>query len=499
VRRALNRTEFLAECRASDSRNKSLEEIRDKGADVILAVFRMLKNSLVHAVDNKAVLLTVKESHTIMKDFASIVGGYVSITYVDDTVFVCGQLLRAPRATYQSAMEVGKLLAMCDVSELSCTSETTEQNLLELCQAFSLAARDPAKRGSLLATKLTNIVVRAVDSSLQSKQNEDAHLPPLEQALRAYASGLVVMRQFFDKIAKGKTVMPHRVKRIAQRLVALAENDDSCLLSMLTLANAHRDEAGRAVQSAILALVVARRLTTDRTNLAQIAMAALIADIGRARVAGNKTDTFVQLSEDAERAIPALTSALCIASGGVNVQNALRTVTAFEATQLERQHLLGALYKRQMAPLIQSKILHIVRSLLDRMAPRDTARSMSALDALAAVSRLPTVDETLFKLAVQALGVMPTGTVVEFETGEWGIVIGPSQNRGAVARPRIKLVTDRNGQIFAKPKEIDLGVPTKGGARFPRIVGIIEPSRARFNITSVLLDGGAKRTHNSAA
>lgn len=499
MRRTLNRSDFLAECKASDSRNKSLEEIRDKGAEVILAVFRMLKNSLVHAVDNKAVVLTVKETHTIMKDFAAMVGGYISITFVDETIFVCGQLLRASRSIYTSAMEVGKLLANCDVSELSCTAEMTEQNLLELCQAFSIASRDPAKRNTLLEAKLTNVAVRAVDSSLQSRRDEDANLPPLEQALRAYASGLVVMRQFFDKVARGKTVLPHRVKRIAQRLVALAEGNESSLLSMLTLANAHRDEAGRAVQTAILTLVVARKLTTDRTVLAQIAMAGLIADIGRVRIAGGKSDQYVALGDDAERLVPALSAALCIASGGVNVQNALRTVATFEATQLERTALLGALYKRQMSPLIQSKLLHIVRALLDLMAPRDTTRPLSALDALSAVSRLPTVDETLFKLVVQALGVMPTGTVVEFETGEWGIVVGPSANRAAVARPRIKLVTDRSGQVFAKPKEIDLGAPSKGGARFPRIVGIIEPSRARFNVTAVLLEGSGNTTQTSAA
>jgi hypothetical protein len=488
VRRTLNRSDFLAECKASDSRNKSLEEIRDKGAEVILALFRMLKNSLVHAVDNQAVVITVKETHAIIQDFASVVGGYVSVTFVDDTVFVCGQLLRASRSIYQSAMDVGKLLASCNVSELSCTSDMTEQNLFELCQAFSIAARDPARRNHLLETKLQNIAVRAVDSSLQSKRDEDSNLPPLEQALRAYASGLVVMRQFFGKVAKGKTVLPHRVKRIAQRLVALAESNETSLLSMLTLANAHRDEAGRALQTAILSLVVARKLTSDRTILAQIAMAGLIADIGRVRIAGGKNETLVQLGEDAERAVPALTSALCIASGGVNVQNALRTVSAFEATHMERQALLGPLYKRQMAPLIQSKILHVVRALLDRMAPRDTARALSALDALAVVSQMPAVDATIFKLVVQALGVMPTGTVVEFETGEWGIVVGPSQNRNAVARPRIKLITDRSGQVFAQPKEIDLGAPTKGGARFPRVVGIIEPSRARFNVTGVLLE-----------
>ena len=81
---------------------------------------------------------------------------------------------------------------------------------------------------------------------------------------------------------------------------------------------------------------------------------------------------------------------------------------------------------------------------------------------------------------------MPTGTVVEFETGEWGIVVGPSTNRQAIARPRVKLVTDRSGQVFSKPKEIDLGAPSQG-RRFPRITGVIEPSRARFNATGVLM------------
>jgi hypothetical protein len=72
-------------------------------------------------------------------------------------------------------------------------------------------------------------------------------------------------------------------------------------------------------------------------------------------------------------------------------------------------------------------------------------------------------------------------------------VIGPSENRAAIARPRIKLVSDRSGQVFPKPKEIDLGVPSQG-RRFPRIVGIIEPTRARFNVTGVLLEGGQRRS-----
>ncbi len=481
------KTQFLAACKATDSRNKALEEIRDKGSEVILAIFRLLKNSLVHALGNKAVQTTVKDTHGIVTDFSSIVGGYVSITFVEETIFICGQLLRASRTIYESAMEVGKLLAICNVSEISFTADVTEADLLAFCEAFAVGVRDPEQRNKLLDAKLSNVIVRRVDASLKTDE-EERDLPQMEQTLRAYASALVVLRQFYERISQGKTVLPHRVKRVAQRMVSLAETDEGAMLALSTLANSHRDEAGRAVQTSMLAIVVARRLTHNRGSLSQLAMAALMADVGRVRIAGLSTEKFVALSDDVDRVVPALTSSLCISTGGVNVQNALRTVTAYEATCVERTALLGPLYKRSMTPLIQSKILFLVRALVDKVAPRDLSRPMSPLDALAALAGQPHVDELVYKLLIQAVGVMPTGTVVEFETGEWGVVVGPSTNRNALARPRVKLITDRAGQVFSKPKEIDLGEPSQG-RRFPRITGVIEPSKARFNVTGALMTG----------
>ena len=65
-------------------------------------------------------------------------------------------------------------------------------------------------------------------------------------------------------------------------------------------------------------------------------------------------------------------------------------------------------------------------------------------------------------------------------------------------RPRVKLITDRAGQVFSKPKEIDLGIPSQG-RRFPRITGIIEPSKARFNVTSVLMSDAKNSSQVQAA
>lgn len=485
--RTLKRTDFLAACQSADSRNRALEEIREKGAEVILAIFRMMKNSLVHAIDNDAVGKTVHESHAILLDFANTVGGQVSVTFVDDTIFVCGQLLRASRSIYESAQEVGDMLNIVEVSEFSYTGDVLPQDLLDFCKVFSVSARDPNQRQLLVNTKLNNINLRQVDSELSSS-SEQKGLASTERALHSYASSLVVIRQFLEKISVGRSVLPHRVKRVAQRLVALTDADEGAMLAMTSLANAHRDDSGRAVQTTILALLVGRKLTRNRGDLCQLAMAALMADVGRVRVAGKDgLDRFVPIGDQAESAVPALTSSLFIATGGVNIHNALRTVIAYESSHLERLKLVGPPYSGTMSPLFQSRVLHVARSLLDRLAPRDGSRPLSPLDGLASLAGERDIDQTAYKLLVQAVGLLPTGTVVEFETGEWGVVIGPSATPQAVSKPRIKIVTDRSGQVLNKPTLIDLGTPSQG-RRYPAITGVIDPGRARFNVAAMLLD-----------
>jgi hypothetical protein len=116
---------------------------------------------------------------------------------------------------------------------------------------------------------------------------------------------------------------------------------------------------------------------------------------------------------------------------------------------------------------------------------------------------MPVVDEgqlRIFGVEDRNFDLRPDNIATLFETGEWGIVVGPSTNRAALARPRVKLITDRAGQVFAKPKEIDLGAPSQG-RRFPRITGIIEPTKARFNVTGVLMapDSSAQRSPSSPA
>jgi hypothetical protein len=58
------------------------------------------------------------------------------------------------------------------------------------------------------------------------------------------------------------------------------------------------------------------------------------------------------------------------------------------------------------------------------------------------------------ELFIQAVGVFPTGTLVELNTGEVGVVIG--QNRFRRLRPMVILILDGQKQVREEFTKIDL-------------------------------------------
>jgi hypothetical protein len=474
--------DFLARCVPATTGNPVLEEVRDRSSNAVLAVYRLLKTGIVHAADNQALHQTVEQSHAIIQEFTAAVGAPLAITFAANTAFANGQLVRASRRIYELIWDLQRLLQRCDASEVVFEPEVGPTELLRLAVTTAQTLREASQRDGLLRAEIPHVRVRRIDPVLVRRER-DEELEIRERILRFYASALLVMRKFFDEVAQGVVPLPHRIKRVAQRLVTLAEAGDPTMLGLMTMIHAHRDDAGRALQAAILAVALGRELTNDRVSLARIALAALMADAGRVRLAGSAgRDRLVPLGDEDEAAVPAMTSAVNLATGGVNPPAALRTVLGHEATWLEREELLGPLHGRELPPLLASRLLRLVRAVLDRLAPRDTSLPLAPMDAIAAAAALPDGDPVLLRLLVRALGIIPVGTVVEFETGEWAVVVAASSHPEAFDRPQVKLLTDRQGRALEQPKLVDLGA-SSGARVHPRISHILPPANTKFNVT----------------
>lgn len=462
-----------AEAVPVDNAQALIERIRAKSADVMLAVFRLVKTALVHSSDNAALRDASNRSTTTLNSFAAEIGSPVSLSFLGETVFVCGQLLRAPRVVYESAAELGVLLGKVGVSELTFEPNLDNSRMLLFAGEIVAAIRNCDNRLVTLQLQTPGVEGRSIDTDLlQRRAGED--LTPAEQILRLYATALVALRQFYEDIAANGTALPHRLKRLSQKFVMLAEHEDPAMLGMTTMAKAHRDDAGRAVQTAILALAMSRQVTKDRLVLVQIVLAALLLDTGRARLRGRIGDRF--LSEKEERLVVRAAAFACIASGGVNAANARRTALVTETTWLERTGLLGQVWGGQLPPFFAAGVLTTARDFLERLAPRDGSQAPSPLEAVEAALARPGTDPMMNRLLVRALGTIPTGTVVELSSGAWAVVLGPS-SRGP-QHNLVRVLTDERGKELDTPRTVDLGTD-----RSLTIAKIVDEGRAGFNTT----------------
>ena len=460
--------------------NVRREHARDLGAGVVVALYRLARLAQVHDLTNQAFVRQLEQTHQIISDYCLRAGTNVNILFAQKAIFVAGQLLKGSRGTYESAAELGEILEWCGGSELAIARDVTPPELLALAEAISTAMR--SERGRGFRSPSNRIRLRAVNDAARLRGLELEALDFEQRIVRNYASAVVIMRRFFEDLAASRYVLPRRIKRVAQNLVDLSAGTTPAFLGVTEVRNANHDDAGRAVNTAILAVAMARELTSDRATLAQIAMAAMMHDVGRPRAAAlasaggpRMSGLTARLSEDAEDRLAAGTAAVLTALGRVNEPSITRTVVAFEALWLRRQEYLGPVYRGVRPPTLHARIVTIARRYNDLLTPAPgLAPPLPELAIAALAGELDEpADRTLLRALAAALGIYPAGTVVELSTGEVAEVVPAADRGGAAGRLRVRLVMDAHGGVLASPGEIDLAAGKGSDARpIVRVVSV---------------------------
>jgi tetratricopeptide (TPR) repeat protein len=437
------------------------EHARDLGAGVVVAIYRLAKLAQMHDLGNQAFLRQLDQTHQMIGDYCLRSGSDVNVLFADKATFVAGQLLKGSRGVYENAAELGALLERLGGSELLIHHEVSRDELNAFAEQISVFHRT----GSAAQVRIPpRIKLRAVADAARLRGIELEKLSPDQRIVRAYASAVVIMRRFFEDLGRSRYILPRRIKRIAQSLVDLSDAQSASFLGVMEARNENHDEAGRAVNTAILAVSIARESTNDRAALAQIAMAAMMHDVARPRalaIAGAGAEDGgmagpTTLSEDQEDRLAAGAAAVLTALGRVNEPTVTRTVLAFESLWLRRRTWIGPVYWGARAPTLQATIISIARRYNDLLTPEPGLPPPTTDYAIAMLAQelTDTQDRTVLRMLVSALGLLPTGTVVKLSTGDVAEVTRGA--RGIGDRPRVRLVNDSTGQPYPVPKELEL-------------------------------------------
>ncbi|MDB4992871.1 MAG: Translation initiation factor 2 [Myxococcaceae bacterium] len=473
------------------------EHARDLGAGVVTSIYRLAKLAQLHDLTNQAFLRQLDQTYQAINDYCLRSGMHVNVLYAQKAVFVAGQLLRGTRAIYDSALELGSILDWCGGSELTIMKDVTSDELLEFAEAISKAMRSGRNTFSSPTPKIR---VRPVNEAARLRGLEVEKLAFEHEVVRTYASAVVIMRRFYDDLSSGHYLMPRRIKRIAQNLVDLSEGATPAFLGVSEVRNANADEAGRAVNSAILAVAMAREISDDRVRLAQIAMAAMMHDVARPRavalagsVGPKLAGVVARLSEDAEDRLPAGAAAVLTALGRVNEPSITRTVITFEALWIRRTAHLGPVYRGVRAPTLHAKIVAIARRYNDLMTPEPGLDAPPADLAIATLADelKDASDRPVLRMLVAALRFYPIGTVVQLTSGEVAEVVPGGDRSAGNELPRVRLVLDKAGGVLTPQVEVDLGDPSEGAGRSIAKVMSVEGWRKALELQGPIQERGS--------
>jgi HD-GYP domain-containing protein (c-di-GMP phosphodiesterase class II) len=211
-----------------------------------------------------------------------------------------------------------------------------------------------------------------------------------------------------------------------------------------------------SVKSAIWALVFGRHLGLDRHSLSLLAMGALLCQVGKSKLtpellAVDPTHMDAEQHAEYEKYVE---YSLEILGKAEHTPKGVLAITEFH-----RERHNGSGFPKHVTgdqiPLL-AKIVGLVDHYQDTIAPIDLDKGLSPLDAVTQLYEQRNVmfQQDMVERFIQAVGVYPTGTLVELSTQEVAIVTGHNMDRRL--QPKIMIVTDANKQPLKHGKVVDL-------------------------------------------
>lgn len=275
------------------------------------------------------------------------------------------------------------------------------------------------------------------------------------RATRLHQNVYEAVEQVFSQVEQGAEPSIEETESVAASMVeSVIRNPDALVwLSKMKDKDAHSYQ--HSVNASIWALVFARHLGLDRKRMKALATGVLLSHIGKAGIDQELLENEEYLEgadlrvyqSYVDHSVDMLQSVEGISQGVLSV------------VRYHQERHNGSGFPQGVTgdriPLL-AKIAGIVEHYQSLITPREYASGLSPLDAVSVLYGLRNVafQQDLVERFIEAIGVYPTGTLVELSSAEVGIVTGHNEKRRLM--PQVMVVLDEQKQPLRKAKIVDL-------------------------------------------
>jgi HD-GYP domain-containing protein (c-di-GMP phosphodiesterase class II) len=248
----------------------------------------------------------------------------------------------------------------------------------------------------------------------------------------------------FRAARKAASVMVNSILRNPDAMVWLARLKDKDSYSYQ-----------HGVRNSILATVFGRHLGMPRDILENLACGTLLMDVGMADLPRSLTHASAPLTDEQQK------------EWRKHVDHSMRRLESCEGINEQMLALVQYHHERHdgsgfpfalegnRIPLL-ARIAGLVDYYDMLTSPRPGVEAVTSTRAVSMLyeQRDQAFQASLVEQFIQSIGVYPTGTLVEFNAGQVGVVV--AQNTSRRLRPQVMLVLDEAKQPLAQPRIIDL-------------------------------------------
>ncbi|MCB1842479.1 MAG: DUF3391 domain-containing protein [Halioglobus sp.] len=276
-----------------------------------------------------------------------------------------------------------------------------------------------------------------------------------ERTKLSFASATETLDKVFDSLRKGHSQDIDAVKEAVNPLIQGVFRNQEAVAALVRLKQCGDYRYHHGVSMAVWAAILGRHIGLHRDELEKLAVGCAMCDVGMTQLPPELLDQAENLTDKQRRIIrahPLMGADLAAKSKNVDIE-------IISIIENHHERMDGSGYPRGIEGA-SIPLLARIAGLVDTYDAMITARPYaSARTSHEATQELldckgTQFQESLVEQFVQAIGLFPTGTLVELNTAEVAIVVSQSSTRRL--KPEIVIVLDGDKARLHAPRLIDL-------------------------------------------
>ncbi len=354
-------------------------------------------------------------------------------------------------------------------------------------------AKTEQRPGQTYERLIAELAARAVSRIALEKILPSDLAPSREKyAAKVFFLGITHLEEAFEAESSQEKIKLGTTRRLMQSIFNHIVDNESFIQGLTNIKNFHEYTLNHSMNVCILAIALGRRLGLDRNELVDLGISAFFHDFG-------KLDTPREILEkpgkldDWEREI---IERHPYQGAGKLVQFRELRKLPLHAVHVALEHHIKEdrsgyprSFKRQSVNLF-SKIVKIV-DFFDAITTKRVYRTkvFTREEALSLMIEQSGKEfhPLLLREFVKMMGVYPVGTLVALNTRELGVVIENNADPSLLLRPRVKLITDPEGNRV-DGDTIDLSEVDSVTNRYPRtIVRTLDPEKYNVRVADYFM------------